>query len=107
MAVRTEDLDNAVRKIEDVSEALHRHIGEQTAVNRIVEKNSEDIVDLRLDSERKNGAIQAVSTDIKRVLEILADRNNKILAWINTATPWALVILGLVYFFVVNKGGSP
>jgi hypothetical protein len=98
----------AVAKIDTVSSTLHNHLGAQSMINIQVAKNTEDIVVLRINEERRIGDLQAVRADVTRVLNILGDRQNKVLAWLGAVTPWAFVVLGMMaYFFVVNKGGTP
>lgn len=110
MDASEEKLKDAVHKIETVSSALHSHIGAQTVINesltRGIEKNAEEIVYLRIDSEKKNGVMELLRADMSRVLLILSEGQNKVLAWINALTPWALVLCGLIYFFITKKGGE-
>lgn len=111
MAVTEEKLKDAVSKIESVSNAVHAHIGAQAVVNdrlsKDVDKNTEDIVSLRLDAEKKNGTLELVRSDLGRIISIVSDGPNKVLAWFNALTPWAFVILGLVYFYVKQNGATP
>jgi len=107
MAVTEDKLKDAVAKIETVSSALHSHIGAQTVINIQVAENTRDIVTLKINEEKRNGDIMAVSKDVGRILTILGDRQNKVIAWIGALTPWAFVLCGFVYFYVTKNGGTP
>lgn len=111
MAAPTSDeIREAVQKVEDVSKTLHHHIGAQVEINnslkKSVEKNSEAITALQLENRDSAGTMNMVRADLARVLEIVSNGQSRTLAWINALTPWALVLCGLVYFFITNKGGN-
>ena len=110
MAVTEEKLKDAVSKIESVSTTLHSHIGAQSVVNasltRDLEKNTEEIVKLRIDAEKKDGAIALVAADVKRLIE-LASTNR--VGWQVWAAFGATVLIGLVnaIISVWPKGVTP
>lgn len=110
MAVTEEKLKDAVSKIESVSSAMTAHISAQNAINvrltKDVDKNTDDIVKLQIDAERKNGVMERVEGKVDAIAAKLEGRQGLVLAWAGVLTPWLVILGGLVYFFIVNKGGS-
>lgn len=110
MAVTEEKLKDAVAKIENVSSTLHSHLGAQAVVNarltQDVERNSEDIVKLRIDAEKKDGAIALVAADVKRLIEIASTNRIGWQVWATFAGMFLLSLAGLIVQ-IWPKGVTP
>lgn len=100
MAVIDEKIKDAVQKIENVSSVLHTHIGAQSMVNarltQDVDKASEEIVRLRIDAEKKDGAIALVAADVKRLIELASSNRIGWQVWVPFGAMFLLSFASLV-----------
>lgn len=111
MAVTDPEVEVAVATIKTLHADFHTFKGAQVSVNeaqaRVNDKVQGDIEELKIDSERKNGDLKLILSVVGRIEKKLDGTGANIRSWIGTVTPWAIIILGLAYFYVTNKGGTP
>ena len=101
MAVRGKTVADAVELINDLSTRFNVHVERQDKVNELTATR---INDLEKEDIRKDAKIDTVKTDTARILEMMSKSRNTFREWFVAITPWILIVIGLIYFYIKNGG---
>lgn len=100
MAVRSELVEHAMEKITELSTRFDVHVKAQESINK---EHTSDIIELRINSVRQDGKLDALKEDTHRILKTLEANKHTFLSWFTALTPWIFLIGVVVLFYIQNS----